>query len=436
MAPTRIVFENIHETTEVSPASIIPVILSQHAEDAAVLHSSRTSLTRAPHVRLRHIWRFDDRLAAHLDGLLVGGEQAWPFVDVELVRPTAGAMFVATIVAVQSRSVKRLQHLYALAEAVSESHAGLISAFGWVEQDQLRGIVAGLLGAPNPFLRTLGIGACAMHRIDPGQVRDVALEAPSSALRARALRACGELGRRELLPSCLGMLNAEDPESRFWSAWSAVLLGNRGPALDVLREIGSVPGPRRSRAMRLALQALDQDQAQSWLRKLVQDPEDLRLSIQGAGIAGEPKYVPWLIQHMADKKTARVAGEAFSLITGLDLAYLDLEIKPPEEGSGAGPNDDPADPNVEMDADDGLPWPDPERISRWWDANGGRFDAGERYFMGGTLTREQALRTLKEGFQRQRILAAHYLCLLEPGTPLFEWRAPAFRQQRLLAAMV
>jgi hypothetical protein len=42
---------------------------------------------------------------------------------------------------------------------------------------------------------------------------------------------------------------------------------------------------------------------------------------------------------------------------------------------------------------------------------------------------------LKTGHQRQRILAAHYLCLLNPGTPLFNTSAPAWRQQRLLAQM-
>jgi hypothetical protein len=42
---------------------------------------------------------------------------------------------------------------------------------------------------------------------------------------------------------------------------------------------------------------------------------------------------------------------------------------------------------------------------------------------------------LKNGYQRQRILAAHYLCLLDPGTPLFNTSAPAWRQQRLLARM-
>jgi uncharacterized protein (TIGR02270 family) len=413
---------------------IVSSVVLQHVEDAAVLHAIRSSLTNAPHIRLRHLRRFDDRLVAHLDGLAVAGEAAWPLCDSPLTNPTPGAVFTCAITAIEGKSPERLNRLYALSEAVPETRRGLASAFGWTEQSKLRGTVAGLLASPNAQLRLLGISSCALHRVDPGQARDAALETTSSALRTRALRACGELGRTELLPSCLAMLNAEDPDSRFWGAWSAVLLGNRGPALNALKAIDNAPSPQRIRALRLAIQAMDQNEAQSWLRQLAQDPGNIRLLIQGSGIAGDPAYVPWLIQHMAEPKTARLAGEAFSFITGLDLAYLDLEIKPPE-GGGAGPNDDPNDPNVDMDQDDGLPWPDPKRISRWWEANGSRFTPGTRYFLGASVTRENALRALKEGFQRQRILAAHYLCLLEPGTVLFEWRAPAARQQRLLANM-
>jgi uncharacterized protein (TIGR02270 family) len=415
------------------PSSVSEVI-RQHTEDAAVLHSIRTSLTTAPHVKLKHIRRFDDRVAAHLDGLAVAGEQGWPIIDAALVKPSPGAVFAAAVTAIEAKSSERLNRLYALAEAVPESQRGLIAAFGWVEQERLRGIVSGLLPSPDSFLRYLGIAACAMHRVDPGKARDEALVAPSSVLRARALRACGELGRRELIPSCLASLNAEDEESRFWAAWSAVLLGNRGPGLDALIAIAEVDGNYRVRAFRISLQAMEAPGVQEWLRHLAQNPDNQRLLIQGSGVAGDPQYVPWLIGHMSNLKTARLAGEAFTLITGLDLAYLDLDRKPPEGGAG-GPNDDPNDPNVAMDEDDGLPWPDPERISRWWDANGSRFTAGNRYFLGAALTREVCIRALKEGFQRQRILAAHYLCLLEPGTTLFEWRAPSPRQQRLLAGM-
>jgi uncharacterized protein (TIGR02270 family) len=414
---------------------IIPKVILQHAEETAVLYQIRASVATSAHARLKHLLRFDERLSAHLDGLAIADERAWPMLDAALANPSPGAIFAAATRAIEGHSMERVDSLVALAEAMPELRRGLVAAFGWVERDQLRGMVTGLLASPNAFLRFLGISACAVHRVDPGPVRDAPLQGSKSMVRARALRAAGELGRRELTPDCLSMLAAEDENSRLWAAWSAVLLGNRETALSALMETGEKPGQFRARAFRLAIQAMNSSDSREWLRKLARNPADLRYLIQGSGIAGDPSYVPWLMGHMAEKKTARIAGEAFSLITGLDLAYLDLEQKPPED-TGAGPNDDPEDPNVEMDEDDGLPWPDSERISKWWQANGGQFSPGTRYFMGGPVDHDNCIRVLKEGFQRQRILAAHYLCLLEPGTPLFEWRAPAYRQQRLLAAMV
>ena len=53
--------------------------------------------------------------------------------------------------------------------------------------------------------------------------------------------------------------------------------------------------------------------------------------------------------------------------------------------------------------------------------------------MGDPVTRARCIDVLKSGYQRQRILAANHLRLLDPGTPLFNTSAPAWRQQRLLA---
>jgi uncharacterized protein (TIGR02270 family) len=155
--------------------------------------------------------------------------------------------------------------------------------------------------------------------------------------------------------------------------------------------------------------------------------------IRGAGLVGDPAYTPWLISLMPDDSCARIAGEAFSLITGVDLAQLDLERKPPAT-SESWPNDEPNDANVGMDEDDGLPWPDAERVQGWWAANEQRFQPGVRHFMGESLNLERCLQVLRTGYQRQRIAAAIYLSLLNPGTSLFEWRAPAHRQKQLLAS--
>jgi uncharacterized protein (TIGR02270 family) len=88
-----------------------------------------------------------------------------------------------------------------------------------------------------------------------------------------------------------------------------------------------------------------------------------------------------------------------------------------------------------MDPDDGLPWPDIQKLQKWWAANGSRFQKGTRYFMGAPVTWEHCIDVLENGYQRQRILAAHHLCLLTPSTPLFNTGAPAWRQQRQLAKL-
>jgi uncharacterized protein (TIGR02270 family) len=181
----------------------------------------------------------------------------------------------------------------------------------------------------------------------------------------------------------------------------------------------------------LVLMASGVDAGHALLQQLAADQGRQRAVIKGSGYVGDAKYVPWLISRMSDDKFARLAGEAFSMITGLDLAWFDLERKPPEEFE-SGPNDDVENDDVGMDEDDGLPWPDQARVQAWWDQHGSRFTSGVRHFMGAPPSRGHCIDVLKNGFQRQRIAAAYHLCLLNPGTPLFEWRAPAWRQQREL----
>ncbi len=418
----------------VSNRYVIPEVLEQHAEELAHLRSMRRINVRAPHIKLKHLGRLDERIAAHLDGLLEAGDEAWPYCAALLELATAGNLFAVTVVALLNRQRAPLERLFAIVEAAPAAARGMLSAFGWVSVPALHGIGRELLSSNVPIRRLTGLIACSVHRVDPGLATGRYLEDPDPLVRARAWRAAGEIGKRELVSTAAAAISDDDPGCQFWAAWSAVLLGDKHNALQVIADAGAAPGPLRARAFQLAIQAMTAQAAHGWLGGVAQDPENLRWLIRGAGLVGDPTYVPWLIGHMSDVKTTRLAGESFSLITGLDLAWLDLEVKPPENFE-SGPNDDPNDPNVEMDEDDGLPWPDAVKIQAWWDANAHRFQAGTRYFMGEPLNRDNCLRVLKEGFQRQRIAAALYLSLLNPGTPLFEWRAPAWRQQHLLAQM-
>jgi len=410
---------------------IIEGIVSQHADEASFLWFQRNGLVVSAHHSVQHLTNHDNRISAHLDGLRVAAEDGWKGSGPTSEDP--GTLFVGTVLALEAGDTERLNALLSLAEAVPALQPGLIAAFGWVSASFLQGTVKELLGARSSFRRRIGIACCVMHGVDPKQSLDAAVVDKDLMLRASALCGVGELGRTDLAGIC-------DPDRvdhdacRFFAARSAVLLGNRGRPLDELMAIGLGPFANQTSARRLALQAMTVDTAHGILQHLAKESQHRRWLIEGSGVAGDPTYVPWLIGHMKDPQVARLAGEAFSLIAGTDFVALNLERARPVDFE-SGPTDDPADDNVDLDPDEGLPWPDIAKIEKWWAANQQRFQKGVRYFMGAAVTRKHSIDVLKNGYQRQRILAAHYLCLLEPGTPLFNTSAPAWRQQRLLAKM-
>ncbi len=420
-------------TQNAGRAVIIKDIVAEHADEAPFLWFLRDLAVRAPQYDLDDLVELDERLEANLEGLRVGGEAGWEIAAEQLSQEEAGEVFVAGVLALESRNPARLELVLAVAEAVPETARGFISALGWVTPQQLKGTGKTFLNGGSPFLRRLGIAACSLHRVDPGPRLDRAIADDEPALRARALRAAGELGRKDLLAALSGRLKAgeKDPTCRFWATWSSVLLGDRGRALESLRAEILSGSPFAGRALQLAPRALEASAAQAWLKGLVADPKHLRSVVVASGVRGDPHYAPWLIRQMETPEVARVAGEAFSMITGVDLADEDLEGEGPDEPEAEFDEESAVD-DIAMDPDEDLPWPDPKRVRLWWDANKARFEAGTRNLAGQVITAEHCRQVLRTGFQRQRVAAALELVLMEPGSALFETRAPGKRQLRLL----
>ncbi len=411
--------------------AVIPHIIDQHAEEAAFLWLLRNAAVHAPHYDLADLAKLDDRVEAHLDGLRIAADCGWQIVSDNLQAEEAGEVFAAAILALEGNSIERIKQVYETVEKVPETLPGLVSAFGWVAPQNPQGKVNGLLVSDKPLWRRVGIRACAIHRVDPGKFFDQAIEDEDSALKSCALRTAGEIGRVELKPRLQVLLDHGDQAVRFWVAWSSVLLGDRGAALAVLqREIVS-NGCFCERAMQVALPVMDAQTVKSSLKALAENKETVRQAIKGIGIGGDPRYVPWLIQHMQDAKLARVAGESFSFICGVDLAYQDLECDLPEEAA-AGPNENPEDEDMAMDPDEDLPCPDPQLVLRWWQENSDRFCPEQRQLYGQANTEEQCQAILRTGTQRLRQLAAMLSALRQPQQKVFETRGPGKRQQQSL----
>ncbi len=394
-------------------------------------------LVRAPQGRLLQLGRLDERISAHLDGIAVAAGYGTALCQQALDPPGIGTAFAATVRSIELRDADWLHKLLDIAHAMPQVEPGVISAFGWVPAAGLRGIARPLLASPDAWRRRVGLAAYGMHSVDPGATTLLdAIDARSEpGLRARALRMAGILGRVELRDACAAVARSGDTDATSLEASrAALLLGDRDSSFAALRRLVSAPNKRRDEALGLLLKVSMPDESLRLLGALHEDPGAIRTLVRAIGIAGTPHLLPWLIGLMEDLKLSRIAGESFSLITGLDLAYLDLDRKPPENVE-IGPNDEPADADVAIDEDDGLPWPDPQKIAAWWKTDGVRFATGTCYFMGAPPTPAHCLSVLQTGFQRQRRHAAEYLCLLQPGMPLFNIAAPAWRQKRLLAQM-
>ena len=409
---------------------VIAVVLQQHAEEASFLWMLRDKAVSDPHYSLDDLANLDNRVEAHLAGLRLAGQAAWEFLAPALSRLEADDTFAAAILALESAEGVLLSDVL---EAVSESRdaeRGFVAALGWVSEEHFEKWMPGLLESANPAYVRSAVASLAIRRAEMEIEIKSSLRSDDTATRARALRAIGETSERSMATILAEHFQSDDESCRFWAAWSSALLGDRNVG-ETLKSFVDFDTEFAYRSLQIAPRILDPANCQHWLRGLAQEESSRRYALIGCGVSGDPVYIPTLINQMTVPEYSRVAGEAFSMITGVDLAYDDLDKDAPENFD-AGPNDDPDDEDVDVDPDEDLPWPDAELIDRWWHEHSTQYQQGVRYLCGEPITDQNCRRVLREGFQRQRISAAYELALMNPDEPLFEWRAPGFRQQELL----
>lgn len=406
----------------------IESIVAQHAEEGAALRHSRSTLVRAPHITLRQLRRHDDRIAAHLDGLVVAGPHGLETCARAMEHPGTGEAFTLAFVATAARDARTLQRLLALASALPSVRRGVVSALAWRPPGELTKLLQRLL--EDPAQRLLALDVCRLLGFDSGDVLVSALRDASPIVRATAARAAGELGRTDTLDALIGLSAAEDAELAYWAARSALLLGDRHDAVRFLTRIAEVDqGSISDSALAIVLisseMASGRDVVRGIARAGARDVRRERRVIRACGWLGDADSVPWLIQRMSDPGVARVAAEAMGLITGIDWSVPGRERT---RSSPAGEDDEPA----ESVGDESLPTPDEAGADAWWSENVGRMPRGSQSFLGNPPDPSVCRQALRNALQRQRSVAALRLKLLQPEEKLFNVRAPAWAQQASL----
>lgn len=331
---------------------IIPDIVEQHWEEAGLLWSRRCSATAQASFALRSLSQLDERVEAHLDGLRVAGKEAWELCLDAAAWEDGGEAFVMGMLSFADADEARFGEVTKHAVASPALARGLTSALGWSDASVVQSKIHALLMSESAVKRRVGLGAAALHRLRLNGPLMEALKDSDELLRARACKAVGELGRSDLMRYLQPSLAAGGAEACiFWASWSLALMAPDGAALERLRDFVTAGSVWQMRAADVLFRRWSHGAAMDFQQQLSTKPECARLAVTVAGIIGDPRLIPWLLDQMDNPERVRLAAEAFQTITGADFVMDRLRNSTPPrppvlEDSGG---DQPSDPRRRPD---------------------------------------------------------------------------------------
>ncbi|VAW90087.1 hypothetical protein MNBD_GAMMA17-1623 [hydrothermal vent metagenome] len=397
--------------------------VEQHAMDAGHLWAFRSVVVDQPHYSPTALAQLEQRINRHLNALLLQPELAWDIAAEALTMEEPGETFTAALLAFaiceNDKNNEKIAQVIKAGRINTKTFKGLVSALGWLpEKGGLKWVQPGLT-SNNLDDNHLAIAVCRTLSHDPGvplaHLLERGAQHPQHPLLIECLRLSGELKRVDLQASCHKAATADDADLRFWGTWSSVLLGGYDDARALEPYIVQT-NPWQQKAIELAFRVIPDHVADAWIDHLLHHPGQQRQGIKAIAANGRMHAIPRLLTLMQDETLACVAGEAFSLLTGIDLQQQQLTRPPPPQ------DEEPDDIDIILEETE-LPWPDVDKIAARWQLQATDFESGQRCFMGQPITAAHLNDVILSGYPRQRHAAALELALREPARPLNNTRA-------------
>lgn len=409
-----------------NPQDAYQHIYEQFLIDGAFLWLLRSIAVNQPHYKQQDLSELEQRIDFQLNGLMTDPEQAWKICEDALVSTEEpGEAFTATVLAFRSLDIRKIQRAVEISLPIKSTFPGLASAIAWLPSRICHSWIKKFLTSKDLNHKYLAITVCSLRREDPREYLTTILHREDcrahSKLYARAIRLVGELKRRDLVSELQVAMGSDNQEISFWANWSAAILGDRA-RLKNLKPIVLNDGIFREKAIDLAFRGLPLEEARQWISLLAKNKKNAREVIYATAVLGDPQAVPWLIQQMRVPQFSRVAGEAFTTITGIELEENGLALEELPNLVNQFPDDDMND-DIDLDVDENLPFPDVDKIAAVWQKYQHHFVSGKRYFLGKLIELDHLTHQSLQGAQRHRRAAALELALLQPDHFLPNYKA-------------
>jgi uncharacterized protein (TIGR02270 family) len=323
----------------------------------------------------------EQRLAAHLDALIVGG------------RPVAEKLLIPALTEADEGE-QRCAAAWALLHAEhadaakivldalrNEAEEANVLAIGRAlelsRRDDLGPRLESLFAKGTPAQRAVLLDFWSTRTSDSTeQARrtEAALSSNEPLLLRAALRALRLAPQPALLPQIEAAFASNDA-----GVWASALEAALAAGSRAVWEQARRARPPNSR-LALSLLALGgtDDDLMLVLHALADatSREDAAFAL---GFSGRRLAAEHCLALIGDESVAAIAADSFSLITGLTIDG-EFERAPPHDPEETLDDDDAPPPEVRPEDD--LPLPEADRIGAWWQAEHGRFEPSTRYLNG------------------------------------------------------
>lgn len=405
-------------------------VYEEHLDEAAFRWSQWEKALDAPDYTLAEVAELEELLAAHLDGLVLGGTR----VARRLLEPALASDEPERVVAAALALLggEEPPGPSAVLAALPLAAPAMLPAFRRALELALPSAIpaefTSLLKKEEaaPELLALVFDTLSAQGLVTLPLCSPFFSHPEPQVAAAALRAAGGYAAvNARLPLDPGVVQRalESPEPVLRdAAIVAGLLGGHRRAWTACQAVAASPSPDgRLPRLLLALGGDERDTAR--LVELLSHEAPRPEVLWALGFTGSIAAAEACLEWMRQAPVAALAGEAFSAITGLRIEgpYATERQEPEAEES--------LDANLVPGPEAALPLPQADAVAEWWREARTRMDARKRYLAGQPWTPQGLLDALASAPMRRRHVLALDLELRSRGSLRVPTRAFAARQR-------
>ena len=372
------------------PSAMKMSIYAEHLEEISFLYEYRKSALEDPELTLGDVAEIEDRLEAHLDGLVLGQRQAAELCRAQAAEGDFGELHGAIRVLCR---MDKPNDVLDIAHEIDWKDGERVTAFSDALNFELPyswgPLVEQWLGAERSELKAVVAKAVGYRRLDVGDALCESAQVETVENVPPYLWALGQLRERGAHMLLYRYMQQEEPDAGKSAAIAALRAGipqTRGYLQQNATRFSWTPMP-----MALA----GGKEVAPFLADCVKKHRNEE-AILALGLLGDAGNVELLCGLLPDTELAGPAALALHLITGADLIE---DVPLPDLSDSDELNEQEA---IETE-EPGPPEPTVPRITQapeawtaWWSENESRFQPGLRYRLGEPYSTDVAVRCLSE----------------------------------------